>query len=214
MSSKFNRIAWITGILLAFTAVLSGILIAQRFMSEKKIDPVQFNGTFLQTPREINEFTLTGMDEQVFNNQSLQGQWTLVFFGFTNCGYLCPTTMAELAKMYRILEEEGGHPLPRVVMISIDPERDSLDRLSNYVRAFNPHFYGARGPDKTIKKMTREMGIAYTKIAMPDSNDANNYDVQHSGAVMLFNPKGQLNAFFTTPHQASLLAKDYLLLVS
>ncbi|KTC84834.1 SCO family protein [Legionella brunensis] len=214
MSARINRKTLVVAIFLALVATLGGILIAQNLTMGRKIDPNQFNGTLLETPREINQFSLTGIDEHPFDNKSLQGQWTLVFFGFTNCGYLCPTTMSELAKMYRILEEEGVKPLPRVVMISIDPDRDSLDKLSHYVKAFNPQFYGARGSDDVVKHMTREMGVAYAKIAIPDTNDPNNYDVQHSGAVMLFNPQGELNAFFTTPHQANLLAKDFQLLVS
>ncbi|CEK11438.1 SCO family protein [Legionella hackeliae] len=214
MSANINPKTLIGVIALALVAILGGVLVAQHVNAGKKIDPEQFNGTFLETPREINQFALTGIDNQPFNNQSLKGQWTMVFFGFTNCGYLCPTTMSELAKMYRTLEEEGIQPLPRVVMISIDPERDNLEKLDHYVKAFNPHFYGARGTDEIVKQMTHEMGVAYAKIAIPNSNDPNNYDVQHSGAVMLFNPQGELNAFFTTPHQANLLAKDYQLLVS
>jgi protein SCO1 len=104
--------------------------------------------------------------------------------------------------------------LPRVVMISVDPERDDQDKLGKYVSSFHPNFYGARGDDISIKAMTREMGIAYAKIMDQNSNDPKNYDVQHSGAVMLFNRQGELNAFFTTPHRADLLAKDYMLLVS
>ncbi|ASQ45233.1 SCO family protein [Legionella clemsonensis] len=214
MSAQINSRILVGGIFLAFVAILGGVWVAQYLHAGKKINIEQFNGTYLETPREINQFTLTGIDNQPFNNESLKGQWTMIFFGFTNCGYLCPTTMAELAKMYRTLEEEGVQPLPRVVMISIDPARDDLDKLDHYVKAFNPHFYGARGADEIVKQMTREMGIAYAKIAISNSNDPNNYDVQHSGAVMLFNPQGELNAFFTTPHQASLLAKDYQLLVS
>ncbi|MCL5272364.1 MAG: SCO family protein, partial [Gammaproteobacteria bacterium] len=122
--------------------------------------------------------------------------------------------LAELGKMYRILEEKGVKNLPRVVMISIDPDRDSLDKLGSYVRSFNRTFYGARGEEHSIKLMTREMGIAYAKVINKENDDPNIYDVQHSGAVMLFNPQGELNAFFTTPHHADLLAKDYLLLVS
>ena len=97
-------------------------------------------------------------------------------------------------------------------MVSIDPKRDTLDKLSDYVKSFNPHFYGARGDNKAVKKMTREMGIAYAKIALSPA-DAQKYDIQHSGAIMLFNPQGELNAFFTTPHQADSLAQDYQLLV-
>ena len=137
-----------------------------------------------------------------------------MFFGFTNCGYVCPTTMAELAKMYRILEAKDVRNLPHVVMVSIDPARDNHEKLSHYVTSFHPSFYGARGDDQSIKSMTREMGIVYAKISDKEANDPLNYDMQHSSALMLFNPQGELNAFFTTPHHADFLAKDYLLLVS
>ena len=201
-------------LILAFVAALVGFYVSQHVYLKRKIDQNDFQGTLLKTPREVNQFSLMGIDNQSFTNESLKGHWTLVFFGFTNCGYLCPTTMAELNKMYRLLEEANIKPLPRIVMISIDPERDSLDKLEHYVQAFNPHFYGARGDDEVIKQMTREMGIAYTKIKLANSEKAENYDMQHSGALMLFNPQGELNAFFTTPHKADLLVKDYQLLVS
>ncbi|KTD65553.1 SCO family protein [Legionella spiritensis] len=213
MASKKNRINLTIVILVAFAALMTGLFVFQHLHKSKKINPGQFNGTLLQSPREVNAFALTGIDKTVFNNQSLHGKWTLIFFGFTNCGYLCPTTMAELGKMYRILEKNRVKSMPDVVMISIDPERDSLEKLAGYVRAFDPHFQGARGNSEEVKKMAREMGIAYAKIALPNATDSQNYDIQHSGAVMLFNPDGELNAFFTTPHHADLMAKDYQLLV-
>ena len=213
MPAKNNRVRLTVIILLAFAALVTGLFVSQHLNRKKEIDPSRFHGTLLQQPREIEKFALMGIDNAPFDNSSLQGQWTMVFFGFTNCGYLCPTTMAELGKMYRVLENKGVKPLPRVVLISIDPERDTLEKLKQYTTAFNSHFYGARGEDVDVKKMTREMGIAYGKVAIPTATDPNNYDVQHSGAVMLFNPQGQLNAFFTTPHQAQLLAEDYQLLV-
>lgn len=214
MSLKNKKITLTVGVLLAIIGLISGIYVSQHIHFNKKINVAQFHGTYLEHPRTINQFSLTGTDQKPFDNTSLQGQWTMVFFGFTNCGYLCPTTMAELGKMHRILEEKGIKKLPRVVMISIDPDRDTLDKLEHYVTAFNPAFYGARGQDESIKLMTREMGIAYGKVANPGSSDPQNYDVQHSGAVMLFNTQGELTAFFTTPHHADLLAKDYMLLVS
>ncbi|TAL65125.1 MAG: SCO family protein [Legionella sp.] len=200
--------------LVAIGALFTGIFISQHLQASKKIEVADFHGTYLEKPRTVNQFTLTGMDEKSFDNASLQGKWTMVFFGFTSCGYLCPTTMAELGKMYRQLEEKGVKNLPRVVMISIDPDRDSTEKLSHYVTAFHPSFYGARGEDASIKAMTREMGIAYAKVLSKEGAEPKNYDIQHSGAVMLFNPKGELNAFFTTPHHADLLVKDYMLLQS
>jgi len=212
MSAKNNRIALTVVVLLAFAALVTGVFVSQHMHSSKTIDRTQFHGTLLDEPREVASFELTGTDSKPFNNQSLKDQWTMVFFGFTNCGYLCPTTMAELAKTYRLLEQNGVNPLPNIVMISIDPERDTLEKLKQYSTSFDPHFSGARGDEAVVKGMTHEMGVAYMKVTTPSADPAN-YDIQHSGAVMLFNPQGQLTAFFTTPHQADLLAKDYELLV-
>jgi protein SCO1/2 len=212
MSKKMKSIPRTVAILLAICGLFIGLFVSQHLQTKKKIDVAQFHGTYLENPRTINQFSLTGTDDKVFNNANLHDQWTLVFFGFTNCGYLCPTTMAELGKMYRILEEKNVKNLPHVVMISLDPERDTLDKLNHYVTSFHPSFYGAVGNEESIQAMTREMGIAYAKVA--NKNEPQNYDVQHSGAVMLFNSQGELNAFFTTPHRADFLAKDYMLLVS
>ncbi|CDZ77510.1 BsSco [Legionella massiliensis] len=214
MLTQKNQVTKTVIVLIAFMALIAGLFVSQHLHGKKKIDPNKFHGTLLEKPREIEQFALTGIDSQPFTNTSLEGQWTMIFFGFTNCGFICPTTMAELNKMYRILEEKKVDPLPRIVMISVDPDRDNQEKLNAYVRAFNPNFYGARGEDAIVRQMTREMGIAYTRIALSRTGNEENYDMQHSGALMLFNPKGELSAFFTTPHQATFLAKDYQLLVS
>lgn len=199
--------------LLAFGALIAGLFTAQS-VHNKAIDVRKFHGTFLNKPRKILPFALTGIDNKPFNNTSLKGHWTMVFFGFTNCGSICPTTMAELGKMYRLLQRKGTQELPHVVMISVDPDRDNADKLTQYVKAFDPHFYGASGDENSINAMTQEMGIAYSKIALSGDDDPQHYDIEHTGTVILLNPKGQLSAFFTMPHYASLLAKDYLLLAS
>lgn len=214
MLTQKNRIALTVVVLLGIAALVTGLFVSQHMLGNKRLDPAQIHGTLLSQPREIADFALTGTDGKPFNNHSLEGQWTLIFFGFSNCGYLCPTTMAELAKTERLLETDGVTPLPKVVMISIDPERDTLDKLKQYTAAFHPSFTGARGDESVVKQMTHEMGVAYVKVNARATDNQENYDIQHSGAVMLFNPKGQLTAFFTTPHQADLLAKDYQLLVS
>ena len=213
MLNKFNLKIII--LLAALAASVAGLLIGKQLQSpaEKKSFAISnFHGTYLHSPRQISAFELQGIDLQKFNNHSFIGQWTILFFGFTNCSYVCPTIMAELAKMYRILQISNVKLLPRVVMISLDPKRDSLAKLTNYVKTFNPDFYGARGESHLLKKITKEMGVAYAKIVM--ANNKKNYDIQHTGALMLVNPHGQLQAFFTPPHQANLLAQDYQLLVS
>ena len=200
--------------LLAVAALVLGVFVYQHMNFNRSIDPTQIHGTLLDKSRPVNAFELTGIDQKKFSNASLQGQWTMMFFGFTNCGSICPTTMAELGKMYHILEEKKAKTLPRIIMISIDPQRDTLEQLNTYVKAFNPNFYGARGEEDSIQAMTRELGIAYARIALKGTDEAETYDIEHTGTVMLFNPKGELSAFFTMPHQASLMAEDFQLLTS
>jgi len=214
MPDKTKRLTLTLVILLAIVALSSGLFVSQHMHTKKTVDAGQLHGTLLDAPRSIQPFSLTGIDHKPFNNASLQGAWTMVFFGFTHCGYMCPTTMAELGKMYRLLQAKGVNNLPQVVMISVDPERDSLTKLGHYVKAFDVHFKGARGHADAIKAMTQELGIAYLKVMRKGSDDSDHYDIEHTGSVMLFNPRGELVAFFTSPHQADLLAKDYMLLVA
>ena len=194
--------------------ILAVILFLTGNPFKNKITARQFNGTLLNKPREVSLFSLTGTDGKPFTQENLKGQWTMIFFGFTRCGSMCPTTMAELGKMHRLLDKQGVTPLPRVVMITLDPAHDSLDKLNQYVKAFNPLFFGARGSDTSIKAITKELGIAYMNVKRHVSPNKTYDDIDHTGAVMLFNPKGQLAAFFTPPHHASLLADDYRLLMT
>ena len=214
MPDKTKRLRLTIVILLAIVALSAGLFVSQHVHTKKTIDASQLHGTLLDTPRAIQPFSLTGIDGKPFNNANLQGSWTMVFFGFTHCGYMCPTTMAELGKTYRLLQTKGVKTLPQVVMISVDPERDSLTKLGHYVKAFDVHFKGARGQTDAIKAMTQELGIAYLKVTRKGGEDTENYDIEHTGSIMLFNPKGELVAFFTTPHQAELLAQDDMLLVA
>lgn len=207
MSLKKNAIYLV--MLLCIAALIAGMLLANRQPPPDTMTNVtEFHGTYLPKARTIQSFSLQGIDGKTFNNKSLQGRWTMMFFGFTRCSAICPTTMGELGNMYKILQEKGVTNLPAVVMISLDPKRDSLENLDKYVKAFHSNFYGAMGKKKEVKKLANELGIAYAKVVLSEE-DAENYDIQHTGTIMLFNPRGELNAFFTMPHQAGNLAEDY-----
>lgn len=214
MPDRKNRMTIIVASLFAFMALVLGVFVSQHLPMHKSKDLGQFHGTLLERPREVNEFSLMGIDNKPFNNSSLQGHWTMVFFGFSSCGSVCPTTMAKLAKMYRLLDESKVKALPEVVMVTLDPERDTLKKLGNYVKSYDPRFYGARGDEESVERMTKEMGIAYAKIALEGDENPQDYNIEHTGTIMMFNPQGQLMAFFTTPHKASYLASDYQLVLN
>ncbi len=195
-------------ILLGISALVLGLFVSQQVRLSKERAFAAFHGTLLNQPRLVSSFALMGGDGVPFTNASLKGQWTMLFFGFTHCGAICPTTMAQLSKMMHLLEESGVTAYPRVVMVSVDPERDSLEQLDKYVKGFHSQFYAARGEEGSIGPMTHEMGIAYGKVAHPSSQKD---DIEHTGTILLFNPDGKLSAFFTSPHDPASMAEDYKL---
>lgn len=204
-------------ILSSVIACILGIFFAKHWQTasqgQSPLGGYVFKGTVLKTPRAVSHFNLTSTDNKAFDNESLKGHWTFVFFGFTSCPQMCPTAMRELALTYNLLKQDKVQPLPQVLMISVDPQRDSLSKMKSYVEGFNSDFIGAIGSDKQVRVLSNEMGIAYEKVAMKGKSDEN-YDIQHSGAIIVLNPQGAIKAFFNWPHKPSEMAQDYAKLVS
>jgi len=95
---------------------------------------------------------------------------------------------------------------------ALDPQRDSLKRMQTYVEAFQPEFLGARGSLKDAHALASKMGIAYTRVMANTKERPKDYSIEHSGSILLINPHADLIAFFTPPHEATLMARDYQLL--
>lgn len=193
-------------------AALGGLILKERQharMVYAESAAPKIDGSLLPKPRDIKPFTLEGIDGKSFTEKSLAGHWSLLFFGFANCAMVCPTTMAELTKMYEALGKTlPQSDLPEVIFVSVDPERDSLTRLKEYVHAFNPHFTAARGEVPALKKLTDQVSVVFAKVYFRKGDDKH-YAVTHSAEIMVINPKGQLVAFLAYPHQAAKMVKDY-----
>lgn len=173
---------------------------------------VKIDGVFLAQTRAINDFHLTASNGKPFTKENLNGHWTMMFFGFTNCGMVCPTTMAALNDMYKQLEKDlPANQLPQVVMVSVDPDRDSLARMKSYVTSFNPNFIGTRADIGETVALEKQLHIAAAKMQV-DGQGKNQYTINHSAEILLFNPKGQLQAYLSYPHQADQMVKDYKLI--
>lgn len=169
--------------------------------SEIKID-----GTVLPQTRFIQPFNLTDNSGNSFNKDAIKGHWTLMFFGFTNCASICPTAMSALAKMYRQLESHIPQQLlPQVVMVSVDPERDTVKRMNDYVKSFDSHFIGVNGNMDETKAFANQMSVVFEKVDMPNGN----YYMNHSAEIMLMDPAGNLRAFFSSPHVPEHMVQDY-----
>jgi len=171
--------------------------------------PVLKAGTMLKEPVVLQPFTLIDENGQPFTNASLKGHWSMIFFGFTNCPMVCPTTLTQLNNAYKILEKIDDKRLPKVVFISVDPERDTPRKIKAYLAKLNPAFTGATGKQKNLDKLTSSLGIMYAKAMK--SNEIN-YNISHSGVILVTNPDGNWVAVLSTPHDGKIIAKDILIL--
>jgi len=158
----------------------------------------QIHGVVLKPARQILVPELTKHDGKPFTNEDLSGHWTLIFFGYTHCPDVCPTTMNVLAEA----KKNSSGDFPPVVFISVDPQRDTVDMLGSYVHYFDPEFTGVTGDEKMIQALTLQASVLYMKVP-GDSGDENDYLVDHSSSILLINPKGQLAAFLKAPHTPS-----------
>lgn len=162
--------------------------------------PPLASGTWLWPPRQIEPFALTGEASQPVTLESLRGHPSLVFFGFTHCPDVCPTTLATLAQVKKAAVLEGL----RVLLISVDPGRDTPAALQKYVHAFDPNFLGATGPQTIIDRLASEFSVAVQRVELPGGD----YTMDHSAAVFLLDDRARLVAIFTPPFDVSRFAAD------
>ena len=153
--------------------------------------------------RALPEFVLTDHTGRAYTRQNLEETWTLLFFGYTHCPDVCPITLATMSASVDAVAALGGEA-PRVVFVSVDPERDAPSHLRGYVTGFREDFLGVTGPHEELRKLTRALGVAYAR----DGDDGPDYLVEHSAALLLVNPKGELQAVFAPPHEPDAMARD------
>ena len=150
--------------------------------------------TLFPESRPLSRFDLVDSRGEAFTNANLTGKWSLVFFGFTHCPDICPTTMAELADLKaQLVGTEAG--ATQVIMVSVDPARDTPERLAEYVPYFHPEFLGVTGDFPAILSFAQRLNAPFRKVSDPN----NGYQMEHSANVALMNPRGDYHGFFRAP---------------
>ncbi len=170
------------------------------------------NATVLDFPRPVPTLDLTDHEGEAFTNERLQGTWSVVFFGFTHCPDVCPTTMSMLASTMKRIEAVNPEAKPQVIMISVDPARDTPEQLNKYVPFFAPDFVGVTGTEAQIASLTETMGVASRRVPLGEGEG--DYTIDHTSALFVINPDGALNAISSSPHLPEVLANDLLALNS
>ena len=163
-------------------------------------------GVLWPNPRPIGAFFLQDHRGHAFTRERLDGVWTFMFFGYTHCPDICPTTLATLRRVEHDLPAHD--PVPRQhVLVSVDPARDTVEHLARYVAAFGPEFLGVTGSEGELSRLARDVGAAYFR-GEPD--DDGSYFVDHTASIMLVDPHGRLVALFGMPHDGAAIAARFL----
>ena len=191
-------VAFIVIVVLSFVNKIT----SPRVMSESEL---KVNGAYIfDKPRELSEIKLIDDQGRPFTLAQLKGKWSLVFFGFTFCPDVCPTTMTTLREFYsKVNDDYKGDT--QVLMVTVDPARDTVEKLREYVGFFNPDFIGVTGEFLDLHRFATELNVPFSKVP----GGGGNYLVEHGANVALLNPRGDYVGFFKAPIDLSKLKVTY-----
>lgn len=178
-------------VIVAIVAIASGIFVFKKSFQLAQPE----HALYYQTPRDVKPFTLVDHQGQNFGNEQLSGKWSWVFFGYTSCPDICPTTLQELNFNYQELKTVTADT--QVLLVSVDPKRDTTERLSQYISYFNEEFIALTADHGQLFPFARNLGLMY---AISDS-EQENYLVDHSASIVLINPQGKIAAIFKPEHK-------------
>ena len=155
-------------------------------------------------PRTVPAFHLTRADGKPLTEADWKGRWTVAFFGYTNCPDVCPTTLATFKQAHAKLRKDDVADRVRFDFISVDPARDVPDVLSRYVGYFSKDFVAATGTDEELTKLTRGLGLIYSR----EETGNGDYAVDHSASAVIIDPNGREVGLFRPPFDAATMAAD------
>ncbi|QSX77364.1 SCO family protein [Agrilutibacter solisilvae] len=198
-------------VLVAALAAALGLWAAQGFFARPATPghPPLKAARLFDPPRELPAFTLRQSDGTPLVSGELKGHWTIVFLGFTNCPDVCPTTLTQL----RVAQKQWA-PLPeatrpRVLFVSIDPERDTPDRIGEYTQAFHRDTLAATADVPALEAFVRSLSLVFAKVPAPEGTPADQYTMEHSASMAVLDPRGRLAGFISPPFEPADIAADF-----
>ena len=194
--------------LLAGFLVLIGLTGAAWFFSQAMQPKPLSHAMLLPESRPLVDFELLDEQGSPFRKAEVRGNWHLLFFGFTHCPDICPATLQQLAIARQRLAAQGS-PLPDIILVSVDPERDSPAALASYTKRFGDGVRGVTGSLPELRKLAGTFGVYCEKEPGIDDD----YSVNHSAVVLVINPQAEFHALFSAPQNIDNLVHDLPLLM-
>ncbi len=190
-------------VILAVFAASSGFYISLK-QSQNNQQPPDIEGLFWPNPKQIQDFNTLDQTGNSFGLNQIKGKWSFIFFGYTHCPDICPVTMAVMAQTYKQLAME--HNNLQIIFVSVDPERDSTEKLSQYVSYFNKDFIGLGGDPEKVNSLTKQIGVAYFLNKEDQTED---YLVDHSASIFVFDPMARMVGKISPPHDAEKVIEQF-----
>lgn len=194
-------------VLFLLVASVGAITARQLFTVEVKVEaPLpDINGFVLQQPRTLPEFVLLNGQSEPFARTDFEGAWSFLYFGFTYCPDICPTAFVEMAKLKKMLDTSQPDLATEFYLVSVDPQRDTPERIQEYVTYFDDSFKGLTGDLAEISKLAQAASVIHV---IEPSVDGESYEVGHSSTITLLDPQGDIRAIFKEPLRAQSIAVD------
>jgi protein SCO1/2 len=193
----------------AIVAIAGGMLLS-RALLDRTAGPTLAKATLLEPARPLPTMSFVDEQGQPFGPERLRGHWSILFFGFTHCPDVCPTTLALLAQVEKQLTDLPTEQRPQIILMSVDPARDTPEQLAKYVKSFSPTFTGVTGDQAAMHEFALKLGVPVAITELPNGG----YTVDHSAAIFVIDPSGSMRALSSTPHNVSILAADYRSIVA
>ena len=170
--------------------------------------PEQLQATVLPKGKPIVGLSLKDHNGQLFTEQQFKGKWSFLFFGYTHCPDVCPTTMLVMKAVWAKLPESArAAPEPQLYFVSVDPQRDTPELLKAYATFYNPDFIGITGNNNQLDVLANQVGALY---GYEDGEKEGEYTVNHSAQIILIDPNGNMRAVFSPPYQVDDIVKTFV----
>ncbi|GAA3926705.1 SCO family protein [Luteimonas lutimaris] len=203
----FNRTTLV--ILVVALAAGLGLLASQRFFAAPApAGPAMETVRLFPQPRTLPDFSLRQSDGTQLVPGELKGHWTLVFLGFTYCPDVCPTTLAELAQAQKQWEALPEPTRPRVLFVSVDPQRDDPDRIGEYAHAFHRDTLAATADVPALEHFARSLSMVFAKVPAAEGAPPDSYTIDHSATIAVLDPQGRMAGIIQPPLQPKAIAAD------
>ncbi|TWI04712.1 protein SCO1/2 [Luteimonas cucumeris] len=207
----FNRTTLL--ILVAALAAGLGLWAARAYFGSPAANRPELQSVRLfDAPREIPPFSLRQSDGTQLISGELKGHWTLVFLGFTHCPDICPTTLAELAQAQKQWEPLPEARRPRVLFVSVDPDRDTPMKIGGYAHAFHRDTLAATADLPALEAFAKSLSLVFMKVPPAEGAPADQYSVDHSAAIAVLDPQGRMAGVIPPPLQPKAIAADMITL--